>query len=331
MELLRQAIIRAEAGEGLALVTVIQVRGSAPRHLGAKMLVAADGSTTSTIGGGRVEMAATTAAVEVAAGAPARRVSHHLVRDLAMCCGGSMELYVEPVAPSMPALREALACWEARRPALLVTRLDGSPKRVRALSQPAPRQPLCEGDELLEPILPQDRMLLFGAGHVARALGPLAASVGFDVVLCDDDETGALSAVGRPAWAQRMIESFDVRDVQAALGPLGAGDYALIVTRDHAMDQAILEQLLPNEALTYLGLIGSRGKIGRFRKRLEHKGIATPARWARLHAPIGLNIGAETPEEIAVAVVAELIQLRHRGVAPARDQEAPASPGRERD
>lgn len=315
MELLRQAVDRAEAGEALALVTVIQIRGSAPRHVGAKMLVAADGTTVDTIGGGRIELEVTGKAAQVAAGGPAQRVRHHLVRDLAMCCGGSMEVYIEPVAPSMPALRQALGYWEARQPVLLVTPLDGRPKSLREPSHPLPRQPLREGEHLLEPILPRERVVLFGAGHVTRAIGPLAASVGFEVVVCDDDETGAAATLGRPGWVERVVESFDVRDVEAELGALGAGDYALVVTRDHAVDQAILERLLPNDGLTYLGLIGSRGKVGRFRKRLELKGIATPPRWARLHAPIGLDIGAETPEEIAVSVVAELVQIRNRGGA----------------
>jgi xanthine dehydrogenase accessory factor len=141
----------------------------------------------------------------------------------------------------------------------------------------------------------------------------MAAQVGFDVVLCDDNDTGALDELGRPPWAGQVVESFDIRDIEADIGPVGPGDHALIMTRDHAVDQAILEALLPKPSLTYLGLIGSRGKIGRFRKRIAAKGHFDESGWARLHAPIGLDIGAETPEEIAVAVVAELIATRRRG------------------
>lgn len=324
MELLSRAVARVEAGEALALVTVIQVRGSAPRHVGAKMLVTADGALTDTIGGGRVEREVTETAARVAAGAPAQRVEHHLVRDLAMCCGGSMSFYIEPIAPSLPALRQALARWQERQPVTLITPLDGGPKRMGEAPEPGHRHPVHDGARLIEPFWPRARVLLFGAGHVSRAIAPLAAGVGFDVVMCDDDDTGAASALGQPAWLHRLVESFDVRDVVAALGPLGTSDYALIVTRDHAVDQTILEQLLPNEGLTYLGLIASRGKIGRFRKRLEAKGIATEARWSRLHAPIGLDIGAETPEEIAVSVVAELVQVRNQGQARAGRHQARA-------
>jgi xanthine dehydrogenase accessory factor len=319
MNILRQAVARAEAGERLALVTVIAVRGSAPRHAGTKMLVSADGAITGTIGGGRIEQEATQAGAEVAAGAPARRLRQHLVRDLAMCCGGSMELYVEPVTPSVPALRQALAWHEARRPTLLITPLDGSAKRAEETATLAQREPVCEDDRLIEPLWPTERMVLFGSGHVARAIAPLAAEVGFEVVVCDDDETGALTRLGQPPWLTRAVESFELREVEAEIGRLGWGDHVLVVTRDHALDERILEHLLPNPTLTYLGLIGSRGKVGRIRKRLAARGVATDERWARVYAPIGLDIGAETPAEIAVAVIAQLIHVRRRGQRSALD------------
>lgn len=312
MDILRQAVERAEAGEPLALVTVVAVRGSAPRHTGTKMLVTAGGATTGTVGGGRIEREATEVGAAVAAGAPAQRMRHHLVRDLAMCCGGSMELYVEPVAPSLPALRQALSFQETRRPALLITPLDGRPKLAEETAT-LEREPVCDDERLIEPIWPSERMVLFGAGHVARAIAPLAAQVGFEVVVCDDDETGALDKLGQPDWVARIVDSFEPREVEAEIGRLGLGDYVLIVTRDHAVDERILEHVLPNDSLTYLGLIGSRGKIGRFRKRLAAKGVATDERWARLHAPIGLDIGAETPAEIAIAVIAQLVHVRRRG------------------
>ena len=319
MKILSQAVDRAQAGERLALVTVLAVRGSAPRHAGTKMLVGADGAITGTIGGGRIEQEATVAGAEVAAGAPARRLYQHLVRDLAMCCGGSMDLYIEPVAPSLPALQEALAMHAARRPALLITPLDGGPKRVEEPAAPVQREPVCEDDRLIEPLWPSERVVLFGAGHVSRAIAPLAAEVGFEVVVCDDDETGALDRLGTPPWVSRIVDTFEPREVEAAIGRLGFGDYVLVVTRDHALDERILERVLPNAAITYLGLIGSRGKVGRIRKRLAARDAATDERWARVHAPIGLDIGAETPAEIAVAVVAQLIHVRRRGTRSALD------------
>jgi xanthine dehydrogenase accessory factor len=258
-----------------------------------------------------VELEATLAAQEVARGAPARWVHHHLVRDLAMCCGGSMELYLEPVAPSADAIAGALALADGRRPGRLVSHLGGAPMTLEESNSHGERRPLFEADRFVQPIWPRDRVLLFGLGHVTRAVGPVLSQLGFEVFVCDDNETGAID--DSPAWARGVVASFELSDVARELGPIGAADYLLIMTRDHALDQRILEQALAMPALvelSYLGLIGSRGKIGRFKKRLEARGVAPPDRWQRLRAPIGLDIGAETPDEIAISVAAELIQVR---------------------
>ena len=322
MQVLREALERARARGtqplvSQALVTVIHTSGSTPRHAGAKMVVDAHGEMFGTIGGGRVEMEAIARAVDVARGAPPARVRHHLVRDLAMCCGGTMDLYVQPIAPSAGVVADALARWRARLPGRLITRLDGAPMELEESEAHGRREPLLDGERFVEPIWPGDRVILFGLGHVTRATGPVLAGLGFEVVVCDDNETGRLDS-GPPAWAARAVDSFDVKDVVREVGPLGAGDYFVIMTRDHAMDLRILEQAFGLESLhdlAYLGLIGSLGKIGRFHKRLVAKGVATPERWAKLRAPIGLDIGAETPAEIAISLAAELVLVRNRAAA----------------
>jgi xanthine dehydrogenase accessory factor len=108
MEVLREALRRARESGPQALATVVKTSGSVPRHAGAKMVVGADGNSFGTIGGGRVELEVARAGAEVAGGAPARIVRHHLVRDLAMCCGGSMEVLVQPVAASANAIEGAV-------------------------------------------------------------------------------------------------------------------------------------------------------------------------------------------------------------------------------
>lgn len=303
-ELFRDAV---DADEPLALATVIATRGSTPRHPGAHMLVDRAGKNRGTIGGGRIEAEVTRAAAAVAAGGPATRVRHHLVRDLAMCCGGAMELYLEPVGPSRAALIRALELLRARRPATLVHRLDGRPIEV---VEGDAQGPALDGERFLAPLRPAERAIVFGGGHVGRALGPLLAALGYEVVLCDDGETEALAPA--PAFAAAVVDSFDLADVERAIGPLGAADHAIIVTRDHAIDQKLLEQCLARPALGYLGLIGSRGKVGRFRRRLLARGVA-PEAFARVLAPIGIDIGAETPAEIAVSIAAQLVAHR-RGV-----------------
>jgi xanthine dehydrogenase accessory factor len=312
MDVLRRAAELVREGRAVALATVVRTSGSTPRHPGARMIVGEDGSTEGTIGGGRVEKEVTDAAAAVAAGAPASLVRHHLVRDLAMCCGGTMELYVAPAAPSVAALERVAELQSRRRPALLVTPLDGAPMSVDEVAgAPAGPSSRVEDGRFVELLMPPARLLLFGCGHVARAVGPLARGVGFEVVVCDDGETGELDRA--PAWAHRVIASFDPAEVEGELAGLGPGDYVVVVTRDHAVDQRILERLLPRLDLTYLGVIGSRGKVARFEKRLAARGLVTPERWSRLRAPIGLDIAAETPEEIAVSIVAELVAVKNRG------------------
>ncbi len=156
----------------------------------------------------------------------------------------------------------------------------------------------------VEPLVPEPPLVVCGAGHVARAVVPLARAVGFRPIVVDDlDE---LATRERFPDAAELVDSFDVRDWKDV--PLDDRTYALIVTRDHAQDQALLEDLIKRD-LAYLGLIGSRRKIELFKQRLIARGV-DEKRFERLRAPVGLDIGAETPEEIAVAIVAQLIETR---------------------
>jgi xanthine dehydrogenase accessory factor len=320
LDLFAEALRALDAGRSVALAVVVDASGSTPRHLGARMAVAADGEQWGTVGGGRIEQLVAGAARDVAGGAPARVVRQHLVRDLAMCCGGTMAVAITSAAPS----RAALAALAGARTAhVLITPLDGGPLVVREPRADDPRahRPQLDDRQLIERLGASERAILFGLGHVARHVGPLLDHLGFTVVVCDDGETGALA---QPLpWAAQVIDTFDASVVEARLGGFGADDYVLVLTRDHAIDQQLLEQLVGRDALGYLGMIGSRGKIGRFRKRLEAKGMLDgergEARWARLRAPIGLDLGAETPEEIAISIAAELVARRRRGTPRAGD------------
>ncbi len=321
-EVFVSALRALDAGDGVAIATVVGARGSTPRHLGARMMVWSDGAQRGTIGGGKIEEVVVAAAREVAAGAEARVVRHHLVRDLAMCCGGAMAIAVTPAGESRAVIAQlaALATTGTGGPLILETPLDGGPFALRAVraGDPARNAPRVDDGALLERVGAAERVVLFGLGHVGRALGPLLARLGFAVTACDDGETGALAEA--PAWATNVVESFALADVERVLGGLTADDHVLIVTRDHAIDQQLLEGLIVREDLGYIGMIGSRGKVGRFKKRLEARGLidgaAGAARWAKVCAPIGVDIGAETPEEIAVAIAAELIAVRRQGGSP---------------
>jgi xanthine dehydrogenase accessory factor len=313
-DVLAEAADAGARGEPAALVTVVRATGSTPRHAGAHMLVFAGGRLVGTIGGGRIEKETLDAALPVARGeAPAQAVDRHLTHDLAMCCGGSMTLWIEPLGGARwKALDEVVRRQRARRASALVTTLGGPGGGGKDVRDDHPviasrRAALDEAGRFAEPILPAPRLVLFGAGHVAHAVAPLAASVGFELAVCDEHEDWATSERFPGAT---LVDSYDAREAERALGGFGPGDHVIILTRDHAVDQAILEQLLARADLGSLGMIGSRGKLARFKKRLEAKAIGDDAAWARLRSPVGLDIAAETPEEIAVAIVAELVKTR---------------------
>jgi xanthine dehydrogenase accessory factor len=330
VDLFIEAARLGEAGEKAALATIIGTSGSVPRHVGAKMLVRADGSIVGTIGGGRIELEVTEAARKVAAGEPAQLLEKHLGHDLAMCCGGAMQVWIEPLGAS---------CWKAldevgrrrrrRLPSALVTQLGGAGgKDVLGDDESLrTRKARRAGDRFVEPVVPAERLVLFGGGHVAQATAPVAARVGFEVVVCDDDESFA--SLERFPGAV-LVHSFDVRDVDRELAPFGPGDFAVVLTRDHAIDQEIVERLIGRADLTYLGLIGSQGKVGRFRKRIVAKGIVDERGFARLRAPVGLDIGAETPEEIAISIVGELVRERARARAGEKEETPWRTSGQQR-
>ena len=316
MNLFAAALRALDAGRVVAFASVIGASGSTPRHLGARMAVTADGDQWGTVGGGKIEQLVVEAAREVAGGAAPRVVRQHLIRDLAMCCGGAMEVAITSAAASREVVAELA---HSRAPRVLETPLDGGVLRVRALrgDDPPLHDPAVVGDALVERVGDHERAIVFGLGHVARVLGPMLQALGFRVIACDDGDTGALEP--QPAWADRVIESFDAAEVEREVGGFGPDDYVLVITRDHAIDQQLLERLIARDELGYLWMIGSRGKVGRFRKRLDAKGLLEgdqgAARWARLRAPIGLDLGAETPAEIAIAIAAELVAIRRRGAA----------------
>jgi len=174
--------------------------------------------------------------------------------------------------------------------------------------------------------VPRPLTVIAGFANTIR-FSPNGSQIALLVTLGAKKKTGATEAA--VPWAAELIESFDVAEIERRVGGFTVDDFALIVTRDHAIDLRLLEQLFVRDELGYLGMIGSRGKVGRFRKRLEVRGLLEgelgAARWARLRAPVGLNLGAETPEEIAVAIAAELVAVRRLGV-PAVEAWTPVRP-----
>jgi xanthine dehydrogenase accessory factor len=173
---------------------------------------------------------------------------------------------------------------------------------------------ICGGvlDIYIEPIIPTPMVFIFGGGHISLYVSKIAAMVGFEVAVIDDRAEFA-NAERFPEAQQVIAEKFSLAFPRMKVN---RSSYLVIVTRGHAGDQEVLEWALTTEA-RYIGMIGSKKKIRTLYRNLEAKGIA-PEMFERVFAPIGLDIGALTPEEIAVAIIGQMIQIRRGSPEPGR-------------
>ena len=317
MNLWRAAAEIAREGRPGALVTVARTRGSTPVPAGAKMLVGAADRLQGSVGGGCVEADVIGAALEAQRQGIPELVTHHLNADLAgdlgLSCGGTVDIFVEPLVAD-PRYVAALESAAGAAAGVVTTATDwslGPRKTFAALSPTAAAAPAAalsaDGHLLIERFLPAPRVIVFGAGHVGAAIARAADAAGFRVVVLDD----------RPEFADpaRFPEQITVgaHDVDAALErfPIAAGDAVVIATRGHRHDADLLERVALTPA-SYVGLLGSRRKKEVILKGLTQAGVPREA-LERVRVPVGLAIGAVTPEEIAVSVVAELVAWRRNG------------------
>src|SRR5450759_819902 len=224
---------------------------------------------------------------------PSFQTSKMLVRDdgsiVGTIGGGCVEAEVWQAA------REVM---EEEKPRSLTFNLNNNPKYDTGL--------VCGGtlEVFIEPVLPPALLYIFGAGHVAFNLYKVAQIAGFDVIVVDDRESYA----NRERFPDaREVIARDFELVTAELNP-PESSYIVIVTRGHSDDMRVLRWAI-NTRARYLGMIGSRRKTISIYKELEKEGIS-PEKFKDVHAPVGLEIGAITPEEIAVAIVAEMIAVR---------------------
>jgi xanthine dehydrogenase accessory factor len=340
-ELLDQALRLLERGEPFALVTLVSRRGSAPRAAGARMLVRRDGAIAGTVGGGLLEATAMREAAEVIAAGESRVIAVDLhgtsVGGSAMLCGGTTQLLVAHVpsgAAELQAVLQALkaAVRDGRRARLFtffsaavgptgvaygllpdggtpVGELPLAARELEALAGEVLRHgpaELPDGRRLtVEDVVPPVTVLVCGAGHVGRALAPVAAAAGFSVDVLDDRAEFASTERFPAADRVLVLDSFDQTFARLAVT---AATFVVIVTRGHAHDFSVLRQALRSPA-GYIGLMGSSAKRAKIFAALHDEGFSATD-LQRIHTPIGLPIGAETPAELAVSITAELIKVR---------------------
>jgi len=233
--------------------------------------------------------------VNVRGSIPSFETAKMLVRDdgsiVGTIGGGCVEAEVWQAA------REIM---ESEKPRTLTFNLNQNPKHDTGL--------VCGGtlDIFIEPVLPPASLYVFGAGHVALSLYRSAKAAGFDITVVDDRETYA-NRERFPEAKEVIAEDFD--RAMARLSP-GETSYVVIVTRGHHDDMRVLRWAVQTQA-RYIGMIGSKRKTISIFRELVKEGIPEDL-FERVHAPVGLDIGAITPEEIAVAITAELIAARRR-------------------
>ena len=296
LDFLNTLLTRLDAGEPVVLCVLVRARGSTPQAAGAAMLVLANGETLGTLGGGCVEAEMRTRALRaISAGDASTRLSsfkldHDLGWDDGLMCGGTMDV----------------AVWSMRTPA-------DAAAIVRARDALAANQPatlsIAATDDASEvtvfevPFAPRPTLLIAGAGHVGQKIAALAAGIDFDVTVLDD--RGDVASAQRFPHARRIVGPIDRELASVAIDP---HTYVVIVTRGHRNDAAALGAVI-NSSAAYIGMIGSKRKVRTILEGLEKSGVER-GRLMAVRAPIGLEIGAITPGEIAVSVCAELIAVR---------------------
>ena len=293
-ELLR----RTDAGEAVACCVVVRTRGSTPQKAPALMLVLQSGQSIGTLGGGCVEAEVRTRALAMIQGGQSRllrfTLDHDYGWDDGLVCGGAMEIAVQSVATAADA-----AAWRALHQALAARRVG---RLMMAVDDEAGT---AHSFDL--PIDPRPMLVIAGGGHVGTRLAGVCATADFDLTVIDDRPEYA--AADRLPPGARCV----VGPVEQELGRLtpDGQTYVVIVTRGHRNDAAALRAVV-GRGFAYVGLIGSRRKIVTIFADLASGGVSEAA-LAQVHAPIGLDIGAVTPGEIAVSIAAELIAVRRRG------------------
>lgn len=333
-------------GGAFALATIVEAHGSTPQIPGASAFFSRRGLLFGTLGGGLVEAEAQKKALEGLRKGFSLVYESSLAGDVSSeeaLCGGRLRVLIDSTpARSRKAFERLGQSLLSRRAGVLVTRIvekeDGRavierkwwgepeisqgwpekfprPEELKEVQEKGePRLVSIRGkgnsrrgrrDFFLEPFFPRPRLVIVGAGHVGQAVARLGHWLDFEVTVIDD----------RPEMASRerfpAADFLVVDEIEPALRtfPVDADTYVVIVTRGHRHDAEALRATIRSPA-RYVGMIGSSRKVSLMRREFLEKGWATPAEFDRVHAPIGLEIGSRTVEEIAVSIAAELVLVR---------------------
>lgn len=339
-EIIAETIRWLSQGRSVAWATVVSNSGSTPRQAGSRMLITPQGKLLGSVGGGKLE-ADTLALVDrllpvAGRGVLEFRLNGRDASETDMICGGDATILVESLlADDLPFIQEMekrvgqegrvymLTLIDEQQGTFAESHLLGSPegwvsgglplnlaqkvddKTLASLGQPVLFTLPDKGDRLLaEQFGPDARLILFGGGHVSLEVAWLADRLGFEVIVADDREEFA-NRMRFPMAQQILACPMDQAIENLSYGP---GTYVVILTRGHLHDMEVLAKMVERET-TYLGMIGSRRKREMIYAELLSRGVRQEM-LNTVHSPIGIKMPAETPAEIAVSIVAELISVR---------------------
>ena len=357
-EILRDLQRWHRAGKRVALARVVDVEGSGPRLPGAAMAVNEDGEVAGSVSGGCVEGAVVTEALALLGGNQTGRVCTFGYSDdeafaVGLTCGGTIHLFLEEL-DWWDRFDDVARAIDADEPIAMATVISG-PDAGKAIVVPAGTGTLGDPDldrvvtrdalgdldagtsgvrhygphgearqdevgVFVETYAPPPRMLIFGAVDFTAALVRVAKVLGYRVTVCDAREVFATKA--RFPLADEVVVDWPHRLLERVGATLGPRDAVCVLTHDHKFDVPAITAAL-RTGVGYLGAMGSRRTAAERTERLRQEGV-TDAELERIHAPIGLDLGARTPEETAVSICAEIIALRTGAEVPSlRDADGP--------
>ncbi len=316
MSILQEAVKLHDEGASFCLAVVVAKSGSAPQVPGAKGIFLPDGRIVGTIGGGCLEMECRRLGLEALA------TRKHLIREFqldddfgwddGLICGGRVQVLLLP-DPGSYADAFRVATDQTSRGAIVYDLESGHANFIQesesadpiVLKAIAHRREALEERCFVEPSLPPEKLVVFGGGHIGRELCRIGADLGFEVTVIDDrpefvNETRMMFAHHRICQKPEVYARDFVSDQDT---------YLCLVTRGHRNDARVIRELIHKDR-AYLGMIGSKRKREMVRKGLIEEGVCTDEEFANVLSPMGVDIGAETVEEIAISIAAEWIQVR---------------------
>ncbi|MBE9053950.1 XdhC family protein [Nostocales cyanobacterium LEGE 11386] len=291
----------------VVIATVANTKGSVPREVGAKMFISADGKTYGTVGGGAGEAKVYQQALQIL------QTKHKQFVEIDLTgapttqgvCGGKMLVWLELWSgdESLNLVNRIIDTLTSGESVAIVTPFNADAKPYLETAD-NPNLTELQNQALIETLLPPPTLLIIGAGHIAIYLAQIAKIAGFEIIV-QDDRPDFATPERFPHASQILAQPINsIQEIVQKIPNL----YVALVTRGYLQDLEAL-QILANLQLQYIGMVGSEKRVRTVYKKLQ----LTPEFLQQIYAPIGLDIGALTPEEIAVSICAELIKVRRGG------------------